>query len=195
MKSTRGKASSPAAAANLQLRMELKWIEPVIWRRLVIPANITLGRLHRVIQAVMGWTDSHLHEFMIAGEHYGFADADEELLPYRVIPETRVRLDAALQRNKTFDYLYDFGDSWEHQLRVENTLPGAPLRHPICIGGECASPPEDVGGPPGYADFLRIILDAKDPEHEETLQWCGGAFDPTFFDIDLVNRLLKRFKL
>jgi Plasmid pRiA4b ORF-3-like protein len=148
-----------------------------------------------VIQAVMGWTDSHLHEFRIAGQHYGFPDVNDELMPYRVISETWVRLDAALQEIKTFGYLYDFGDSWEHRLHVEKTLPPTPLRHPVCLGGECACPPDDVGGLPGYANFVRIILDPTDPEHEEMLQWCGGAFDPAFFDIDLANRLLERIKL
>ena len=75
-----------------QLRIELDDIEPLVWRRVLVPANITLGRLHRVIQAVMGWTDSHLHEFVIDGQHYGVPDPDDSMLPYRVISETRARL-------------------------------------------------------------------------------------------------------
>ena len=179
----------------VQLYMELEWIAPIVWRRIQVPHSITLGRLHRVIQATMGWTDSHLHEFIIGGAHFGVPDPENDYLPYPVHPEGRVKLDTALMGRRHFDYLYDFGDNWEHKLRIENTLISVPLAHPVCVDGANACPPEDVGGSPGYEDFLRIIQDPHDPEHEAMLTWCGRTFDPTAFDIDQVNWRLKRIKL
>jgi len=100
----------------LLLHIELKWIEPAIWRRVAVPENITLGRLHRVFQAVMGWEDCHMHEFEIAGEKYGIPDSEGWGPP--VNPEARKTLIKALNGKKTFSYLYDFGDSWEHTIKV-----------------------------------------------------------------------------
>lgn len=182
-------------APIVQLYMELEWIEPIVWRRVQLPRSITLGRLHRVIQAAMGWTDRHLHEFIIGSAHFGVPDPENDYLPYTVHAEGRIKLDTALMGRRHFDYLYDFGDNWEHKLRVEKTLPATPLSHPICVGGENACPPEDVGGSPGYEHFLRIVQDPRDPEHEAMLTWCGGTFEPTAFDIDQVNWRLKRIKL
>lgn len=179
--------------AIVQAHMELEWLAPIIWRRVQVPANITLGRLHRVIQAAMGWTDSHLHEFIVGDVHVGIPDDD--VLPYPIQPEVRVKPDTALLGRRHFDYLYDFGDNWEHTLRIEKTLPAAPLAHPICIAGENACPPEDVGCAPGYEDFLRIIQKSNDPEHEDMLEWWGGPLDPAAFNINLVNPHLKRVKL
>jgi hypothetical protein len=184
-----------APVTIVQLHMELEWVTPIVWRTVQVPANITLGRLHRVIQATMGWTDSHLHEFIVGDDHFGVPHDDDDFLPYLLHAETRIKLDAALGGRRHFDYLYDFGDSWRHKLRIESTLPPAPLAHPVCVGGANACPPEDVGGAPGYEDFLRVTQDPSDPEHEYTLEWCGGAFDPHAFDIDQANRLLKRIKL
>ena len=192
MATTRRKAQP---APVLQLRIELEDIEPVIWRRILVPANITLGRLHRVIQAAMGWTDSHLHEFVINGLHYGVHDPDDDLLPYQVISETRTQLLNALSGRRRFDYLYDFGDSWQHLIRIEKTLAPTPMSHPMCIDGERACPPEDVGGYPGYADFVRIMSDASHPEHEEMLDWYGGPFDPEAFDVGQADRMLRKVKL
>jgi hypothetical protein len=190
------RAARPSAPVPIvQLHLELEWVTPLIWREVQVPANVTLGRLHRVIQTAMGWSDSHLHEFIVGDDHFGVPHEDDDLLPYRVHPEARVRLDTALLGRRHFDYLYDFGDHWEHKLRIEKRLPPAPLAHPVCLGGANACPPEDVGGAPGYEDFLRIIQDPSDAEHEYTLEWCGGAFDPHAFDIDQVNRLLKHIKL
>lgn len=185
---------STATAPILQLRIELKWLKPVIWRRVRVPASIALGKLHPVIQIAMGWTDSHLHEFTIGGQRYGHADPDWDLA-HEIITETKVRLDQALAGRKTFTYLYDFGDNWEHKLKVEKTLPAEALAHPHCDAGEYACPPDDVGGVPGYVEFVRAIIDPDHPEHEEMLEWCGGSFDPQLFDINLTNRRLKRIKL
>jgi hypothetical protein len=181
------------ARTLVQLRVELQHVKPAIWRRLLVPAPITLARLHQVLQIAMGWTDSHLHEFEIGGTRYGIPDPDWPDSP-PVTPENRVTLAQALAPAvKHFTYVYDFGDDWEHKVRVEAILDNelaAPA--PICTEGANRCPPEDVGGVSGYLDFLQAINDPAHEEHADMLAWGGRDFDPTAFDIDAVNaRLLK----
>lgn len=178
----------------LLLRVELKWIAPTIWRRFVVPENITLGKLHHVIQAVMGWDDCHLHEFEIAGERYGTSGSNS--WGPLVHPEARNTLIKALLGKKTFYYLYDFGDSWTHRIKVEKRLP--PLstpQLPYCVGGANACPPEDVGGAPGYMAFLEAMSDPKHPEHDDMLDWYGEVFEPAAFDCEQVNQWFKTIKV
>lgn len=188
---------SPLAQARrlsplLQLKIELLWIEPPVWRRIVVPATIPLGKLHLVIQACMGWTDSHLHEFEIADCRYGMADPD---WPDDTLSEKKVSLSKALGAKKTFRYVYDFGDDWEHRIKVEKVLPpDASLRHPLCLDGANACPPEDIGGAPGYVEFLNALADPAHPEREEMLDWVGGEFDPAAFDLARINQRLQRIK-
>lgn len=179
----------------LQLRIELAWIKPLIWRRVVVPETITLTKLHQVIQAVMGWLDCHLHEFEIAGERYGIPDPDYDYgEPIR--SEQRVRLATALDGAKSFRYIYDFGDDWEHRIKVERRLPPEPLFNTaLCIAGANAAPPEDVGGEPGYIDFVAAMADPNHPEHHDMLAWHGEPFDPTALDITAVDLRLNRIKL
>jgi hypothetical protein len=191
----RRKPSPSPPAPVLQLRIELDDVDPLVWRRVLVPATITLGRLHEVIQTSMGWTDSHLHEFVIDGQHYGIPGTDDGMLPYRVLDERRARLQGALHGRRRFDYIYDFGDSWEHRIRVEKTLPPLPMPHPFFVDGERACPPEDVGGFPGFENFVRIMADPADPEHEEMVEWYGGPFDPGAFDAVQTRRLLEQIKL
>ena len=179
----------------VQLRVELRYIEPVIWRCVLVPDTITLVKLHAVIQAVMGWWDSHLHEFDIAGLHYGMTDPNWDLDP-ELINEARKKLLKVLGHRRQFDYLYDFGDSWLHRITLERTLPMIKSqRNAMCLAGENACPPEDVGGVPGYYDFLHAISNPDHEEHEEMLEWCGGSFNPRSFDIDATNTVLKQIKL
>ncbi|WP_420232884.1 plasmid pRiA4b ORF-3 family protein [Pseudomonas sp. ABY48] len=178
----------------LLLHIELKWITPTIWRRFAVPENITLGKLHHVIQVVMGWSDSHLHEFEIAGENYGMPDPDG--WGPTVNPEARKTLIKALNGKRTFNYLYDFGDSWHHRIKVEKTLPAiACPQVPYCIEGANACPPEDVGGGPGYEDFLEAMANPDHPEHDAIVEWHGETFDPTIFDCERVNQWFKRIKV
>lgn len=181
------------AAPLVQLRIELKRVKPTVWRRVVVPSNITLGKLHIVIQAAMGWTDSHLHEFEIAGERYGVPFDDN--FGERIVPETRVRLNKALGGMPTFTYYYDFGDGWEHLVKVEKFHPGDDSPIALCIGGANACPPEDVGGPWGYADFLAALADPAHPQHHELLEWNGGPFDPKAIDADVIDRRMQLVKL
>ena len=138
------------------LKIRLLDIEPEIWRRFFVPANITLDRLHDVIQIVMGWTDSHLYEFTIGKKRYTeypeYKDDGLECGKYRLG-------DLIKQKNRTFGYLYDFGDDWVHDLTIEeNRYFNPQLGSEIaCVGGERACPPEDVGGTTGYYEFCTAI--------------------------------------
>lgn len=183
------KESASNSDAWWQLRIELLDVEPRVWRRVVVPVSITLPKLHGVIQASLGWTNSHLHEFVICGVRYSAPDPDfaREL---GHVNEKNVKLSTALGPNaRSFDYIYDFGDDWHHVVLVEDQF--AQARAVQCIAGENACPPEDVGGPHGYARFLEAIADPKHDEHREMLDWVGGAFDASKFDLDSVNRSLK----
>lgn len=183
-------STSKPAPDLLLLHIKLKGITPTIWRRFAVPENITLGRLHHVIQAVMGWDDFHMHEFEIAGERYG--TPDPEGWGAEVKSEARKTLIKALSGKKTFDYIYDFGDDWRHHIKIEKKLPAVACpRVPYCIDGANACPPEDVGGGPGYEDFLQAMADPEHPEHDAMLEWYGEAFDPAAFDCERVNRLFE----
>jgi len=182
-------------AADLQLRIELMHIEPHVWRRVIVPETVTLAKLHQILQAAMGWTDSHLHEYVIARKHYGTPDPDwptEEPLH----DERRVQLKPFIEaRVRRFTYLYDFGDSWEHEITVEDLmLPKDTGPRIVCTAGENACPPEDVGGEGGYASFLEAIADPQHEEHQEMLDWIGYPFDPRAFDLNTVNQRLARIK-
>jgi len=176
-----------------QLRVSLIDIEPPIWRRLLVPQDLTLPRLHAILQVVMGWTDSHLHQFKIGD--VCFAEPHEESEPtpidYRRITLNQI----APRRGSTCVYEYDFGDSWDHLIEVEDELPAATVTGslPRCLEGERACPPEDCGGPGGYAEFLEAIGDPNHPEHDGYLEWVGDDFDPERFDLMSVNRILARY--
>ncbi len=130
-----------------QLMVTLQHRQPTIWRRIHVPADIRLGELHEVLQVVMGWEDAHLHAFRNGGTECGEPDPQ---FPGGMRTERNDPLGQVASVGDTFWYEYDFGDGWLHAIRVEQTLPGD-TPHPRCVGGERAAPPEDCGGPPGYA--------------------------------------------
>jgi hypothetical protein len=177
-----------------QLRVSLQDVEPPIWRRLLVPQDILLPRLHRILQAAMGWKDYHLHQFLV-GE-VRFAEPDNEYLPgpidYRSITLNQI----ALRTGATCVYEYDFGDSWEHLIEVEDELPVESVITPLphCVAGERACPPEDAGGPPGYERLLEALRDPSDEEHDHLRRWAGSSFDAEAFDVDAVNRRLARYR-
>ncbi len=158
-----------------------------------MPQDLTLPRLHTVLQVVMGWSNSHLHQFKVGDVCY--AEPHEEFEPgpidYRRISLNQI----APRRGSTCIYEYDFGDGWEHLIEVEDELPVESVTDPLprCLGGERACPPEDCGGPYGYAEFLEAIRDPRHPEHDGSLEWAGRDFDPEAFDPERVNRVLARF--
>lgn len=176
------------------LRIELGYVQPTIHRTIVVPSRITLPKLHITIQQAMGWLGGHLHEFIINHVHYGVPDPD--------YPETdlqsqnRVRLDKALGSSGQFEYLYDYGDYWLHQIQVLEVMPfEGPLDSPWCLDGANACPPEDVGGEPGYMDFLQAMADSDHPDHSDLKQWYGDPFDPAAFDLQEVNERLMQIRL
>jgi hypothetical protein len=179
----------------LQLHIELRGAKPKMWRRVLVPETIKLVQLHAVIQAAFGWGHEHLHEFIAGdGERYGTPDPDYDE-PGSVSSES-TRLTTALRRS-TLNYVYDFGDSWDHRIQIEKTLAPDPLLAlPFCVGGACATPPEDCGGIPGYAEFMRAMADPNDPEHEHLAEWAGvQTWDPKFFDSIAANDRLAEIDL
>ena len=169
-----------------QLKVTLSYVEPPVWRRVIVPGVLTLYGLHSVIQIAMGWEDDHLHEFRIKKERYG-NDPDS-------VDESTVCVqDVLAKQGSKAEYVYDFGDHWSHEILVEKT-DQSELAPPICLAGQGACPPENCGGPPGYADLLDILADPNDDEYEDRLDWVGGQFDPTKFDLAEVNKALKRIR-
>ena len=174
--------------------MTLKRIRPPIWRRIQVPSNVTLAKLHEILQATMGWYDCHLHEFQAGGRSYGdrsqLAEFDD------VLNERTVRLhQVAPGPGSKFSYQYDFGDDWQHELLVEAVLAPAPdVRYPICLTGRRACPPEDCGGPWGYANLLEIAATPEHPEHASMMEWLGRPLDPDAFSVDRVNQRLAHLR-
>jgi hypothetical protein len=172
-----------------QLKVTLEQIKPAIWRRLHVPSDITLSKLHSVLQDALGWTNSHLHQFVVGERRIGMKGIDD--FSEDVEDEKRVKLDQIAGAKSRFVYEYDFGDGWEHQILVEKALPAVDgVRYPTCIDGKRACPPEDCGGVGGYARLLEIIADPKHEEHAEMLEWLGRPFDPESFDIMEANDLI-----
>jgi hypothetical protein len=178
-----------------QLKITLKYSRPPIWRRVVVRSDMRLDRLHTVIQLVMGWTDSHLHQFTVGQTRYGVPDPDLAF-DDSVLNEKQYTLrDLASAAKKKFIYEYDFGDSWYHEVKVERALPADPdFKHPVCQAGENACPPEDCGGIPGYYQLLKVLADPKDPEYQDMKEWVGDDLDPTLFNREEANALLAKIK-
>jgi hypothetical protein len=183
-----------------QIKVMLKDFKPSIWRRIQVRSDATLGELHAIIQMVMGWTNSHLHHFIVGKrpnilfigprdpyEGDVLSDGDDEA------DEDKIMIYEVLRAaNSKIVYEYDFGDSWEHEVVLEKIGEAEEgVHYPRCLAGENACPPEDVGGVWGYAHFLKAIVDPRHEEHESSLEWVGGDFDPHEFNLDAVNKLLK----
>ena len=179
-----------------QLKVTLKDIKPPVWRRVQVP-DCTLGDLHEVIQIAMGWTDSHLHQFVVRGTSYGPPAPDDFgfEMDMEVEDEEGVLLSEVVKgdRKVKFRYEYDFGDGWQHDIEFERVVEREPrARYPRCVGGARACPPEDCGGPWGYADFLAAMADPRHEDHRDMKEWVGGRFDPEKFSVDAVNKELRQ---
>lgn len=181
------------ASVVYRIKVTLRSIRPPVWRRLEVRGDTSLYKLHQILQEAFGWWNSHLHEFVVAGESYGesFPDAD-----FHVRSARRLKLaQAAPKVGDRFLYEYDFGDGWRHEIKVETIEPPeAGVRYPRCTHGKRRAPPEDVGGPPGYQHFLEALADPDHDEHEEYLEWVGGSFDPNAFDLEEINAKLRRIR-
>jgi hypothetical protein len=189
----RKKSDGPAPI--YQVKVGLRGTKPPIWRRLLVPADVSLARLHDVIQAAFGWHGGHMHVFETP---YGeFGRADRELGHRAEAPVTLEQV--APQAKDKIQYTYDFGDDWVHEIVVEKVLGRDPaLAYPCCTGGRRGAPPDDCGGIWGYAELVEILADSQHPEHEERLEWLGlndaRQFDPAAFDVDEVNRALAKLR-
>lgn len=189
------KASSGVA---YQIKISLRGSKPPIWRRVVIPADLTLAALHEVIQTAMGWYDCHLHAFEVDGEEFAgkgpdaYVDTDNGGLD-----DADYRLsDVARHEKDTLDYVYDFGDDWKHTITVEKIIPAGDNRQAwnwTCLTGKGACPPEDCGGIHGYYQLLGALQDPKHPEHKEMKEWYG-EMNPEKFDPEAVTKRLEALK-
>ena len=163
-----------------QIKVTLRDTRPPIWRRLLVRDTVPLGQFHDLLQVVMGWTDSHAHQFMKGAEYYG----PKELEMPEVRDESRVRLKEVLQKPKDrLLYEYDFGDGWLHDVVLERVDESEPKgKYPWVLAGKRACPPEDCGGIPGYYELLQVLKNPRHPNRKETLEWLGEPFDPGDFD-------------
>jgi len=167
-----------------RLKIALDDVRPAVLRRVEVPLTIRLDRLHLVLQAAMGWTNSHLYELRARDVGWRVPDPDWGEGP---LDARKTRLLDVLQDTgaKTLKYLYDFGDGWEHTIKVERIKdPMRGLTYPLLIDAVGRCPPEDVGGPWGYTEFLEAIADPKHESRAEMVQWAGEPFDPSTINLD-----------
>jgi hypothetical protein len=186
------------STSTYQLLVLLNGTQPSIWRRLQIRGTANLGWFHAVLQVAVGWTNSHLHQF-ICGEHT-YADPRSGLEHYQgdppVLDESSFMIaDLLTDIHAGLVYDYDFGDSWEHIVTVEEILPADASTAPaVCLEGSRACPPEDCGGIAGYMELLKALKNKKHPEHKSMKEWLGRPFDPEFFDTAAANDGLRKLK-
>ena len=175
-------------------KLELDGSHPCIWRTVEVPAMANLGYLHQVIQTVMGWNDSHPHQFVIGKKNYSAPAFEMEDGP-PAFDEFKYCLNSLnLIKGDKIHYEYDYGDSWEHSLTLEG-ISQKPLSHAVCLDGERACPPEDCGGIGGYEDLLETLSDPENEDYREMKKWVGKGFDPKKFDLKTVNSRLKKLTL
>jgi transcriptional regulator with XRE-family HTH domain len=182
--------AEPAEPATYEFEISLLEVKPRIWRRFRVQNTITLAQLHDVAQAVMGWTDSHLHGWEFNGERFSRPYPGADMEDDEVEDERRVRLaDFDLREKDELFYEYDFGDGWEHRVVLKKILPAQPGTLPECLKGARACPPEDCGGPWRYAVLLKALANPSHPEHEDMVEWIG-EHDAERFDLAAVNDCL-----
>jgi hypothetical protein len=188
-------ATAKAKPSIYQLKITLLEIDPPIWRRLQVPSTIPLCCLHDAFQAVLGWTDSHLHQFEKDGQYWGVPDDDAIEGDIEVLGEGRVPVAKILvAEGDSMVYVYDFGDNWRHQVVLEKIVPSDETTKPLCLAGNRRCPPEDVGGPHGYQEFLDAIFDPAHEEFEHFRQWAGDPVHAEEFDLKAVNEILERMR-
>src|SRR5271167_1706040 len=145
-------------------------LPPSFWR-ILVPREITLRNLHRTLQTVMGWTNSHLHQFIL--QRQKFFDPRHRV-GTKVADESRTRLgDLIWTAGARLLYEYDFGDGWQHELLLEEVLLGDESFRQLCVAGDRNCPPEDCGGPHGVAELLEPLQDSTHPEHDDIREWVG----------------------
>ncbi|MCC7537454.1 MAG: plasmid pRiA4b ORF-3 family protein [Deltaproteobacteria bacterium] len=176
----------PTSPAAIQLRVSLRGIRPLIWRRLTVPSEFSLDELHTVLQLAFGWTNSHLFAFTIEGRRYELSE--DEIEQEALSPESplvRTKLRDVLHTGVAASYEYDFGDSWVLDLVVEDEVTGTKAKsYPVCLDGERAGPPEDCGGTSGYQRLCRA-------SRLRRLKGDPAEFHPEAFDQEDVNDVLR----
>ena len=195
LEESEGIGSIPASERLYQFKITLLESQPPIWRRIQV-RNCTLDRLHKHIQTAMGWTNSHLHQFEIDGERHGDPELiDDGFEDFECVDSTIRKISEIVPKDgKRFGFLYeyDFGDGWKHEVLFEGCLKAeSGDRYPLCVEGECACPPEDVGGIGGYEEFLEALADPKHEQHDAFVEWAG-EFDPEMFDVEKTTKAMRR---
>lgn len=189
-----GIAGIPAVCRLFQLRIELIDVCPAIWRRIQIH-DCTLDELHGHIQLAMGWQNRHLYQFRIRGLRYSNPCWELNELDHEIRDATRVRLSDVVPqdgRRFRFGYTYDFGDDWQHDILFEGCLPSSRnVDYPLCLEGERACPPEEIGGIWGFEEYLEAIVDPSHDRHDVMVLW-NGPFDPDRFDSEAITRKMRR---
>lgn len=188
---SRGRGRGKETSAYV-VKVTLLGVRPPVWRRLLVPADIHLGDLHRILQAAMGWKDCHLHVFSVAKDTFGALAPDGDDKPGTDWDDERRITLRDLGPGAEFLYEYDIGDDWKHRVRIESLAPGTSLSAPVCIGGSRACPPESCGGRRGYAELVLALADARHKRHVEMRTWLGRDFDPEAFDAERVTSELRR---
>ena len=176
-----------------QVQITLKGSKPRIWRRLLVPSDTLLSDFHMIIQTAMGWTNSHLHQFVKDQTYYTVKMEDDTYWnDYDNIDYKGLKISDLLSKGKeNMIYEYDFGDGWEHKIVLEKILPfDEKIKYPVCTAGKMNCPPEDCGGIWGYYNMLEVLQNPEDEEYEDYREWLGDDFDPEYFDKDRINRLL-----
>ncbi len=192
----KGKKPKTAVTTVYQFKVTLKEIEPPIWRRIQVK-DCTLDKLHEHIQTAMGWTNSHLHQFMIGGVRHGdpeliYEGWEDEEPPVNSLRTKISKIVPTEGKRFQFDYEYDFGDGWEHEILFEGFVPAEKgVRYPLCVEGARACPPEDVGGPYGYEEYVRAMANPRHKRHKEFLEW-NGPYDPEKFDAEAATKEMQK---
>lgn len=178
-----------------QIQIALKNFKPKIWRRILLPSDLSLSDLHKIIQTTMGWTNTHLHQFYKDGMRYMEKMGNDYMWDDRnQFDYIALQLSDLLRYEKEkISYEYDFGDGWNHKIVLEKILPfDDKVEYPVCIKGKMNCPLEDCGGVWGYADLLEVLKNPQHEEYDELVDWIGDEhFDPEYFDKDEVNELLR----
>ena len=175
-----------------RIRIELRDLEPKIWRRVDVPLSSTLEALHRIVQVSFRWQDYHLYEFIVGERVYGVPSDEDEFYERKIYKAAGIRLKTLVERGvERFLYVYDFGDDWRHDVIVEEVGDGdEDTEYPAFVDGARRCPPEDVGGTPGFMEFLEAVLDTGHEEHARMKEWCGGPFDPNDIDEHGIREVL-----
>ena len=192
-------ANAEAVVPLYRLRISLNGAQPAIWREFVVPSDISLVNFHVVIQAVMGWTNSHLHLFRKNGVEYTFRYQsdnywdEEDYIDYSGMKIANLMTDCG----DSVTYLYDYGDSWKHTIELLEVIKNTKVRMGTfflqCLAGERRCPAEDSGGVHGYHEMLKILKNPAHSEYRDTVTWLGDDFDPNYFNLLEVNNILASY--